>query len=64
MTDAEAMRLLRRAGWKVVRQGRTSHMLMRRGDERRVFAVGRLGKHRVSRTARHEILKAAKGAAT
>ena len=47
MTAGEAVRRLARAGWRIVRQ-RGSHLLMVRGDERLVAAVGRRGKHRTS----------------
>lgn len=57
MTDAEAMRLMRRAGWRVVRQGKTSHLIMRKGAERVVMPIGRNGKHRVSRNVRNRVLK-------
>ena len=58
MTDAEAMRLLRRAGWSVARRGKGSHLIMQRKEERRVFPIGRVGKHKLSRTARAAVLRA------
>jgi predicted RNA binding protein YcfA (HicA-like mRNA interferase family) len=59
MTDGEAVRALRAAGWRVLRQ-RSSHMVLTRGLERLVVAVGRAGKHRTSPGQRAKIRKASK----
>lgn len=60
MTDAEAMRRLRRAGWRLERRGRGSHVVLQRGEERLVLSIGRVGKHPVSPGIRVVVLRAEK----
>ena len=60
MTDSEACRKLRAAGWRVVRQ-RGSHVVMKRGAERLVAAVGRRGKHPLSPGLRAAVRRATEG---
>lgn len=48
MTDSEALRRLVRAGWRLERYGKGSHVILKRGAERLVAAVGRNGKHPLS----------------
>ena len=60
MTDAEACRKLRAAGWRLVRQ-KGSHLVMTRAGERLVAAVGRRGKRGLSPGLRAAVRRATEG---
>jgi predicted RNA binding protein YcfA (HicA-like mRNA interferase family) len=58
MTDSEALRRLVRAGWHIQRRAKGSHVILKRGAERLVAAVGRNGKHGLSPGQRSMVRRA------
>lgn len=58
MTCGEALRALARSGWRIERPAKGSHVVMARGADRQVLAIGRRGKHSLSAGQRAAVRRA------